>query len=58
MADGSRQTVQAHDDEDVASADLAHQPGEFWTRARGAGAALLVERRAAGGVQSVWASVA
>ncbi len=53
MADGSRQTIQAHDDEDIASADLAHQPGKFWPCARGAGAVLLKNLRAAGGAQLV-----
>lgn len=57
MADRARQPVEAHDDEDLAALDLAHELGEHRPGARGAGAMLLVNDYVAGGAQLVELSV-
>lgn len=51
MAHGTGQPVQPHDDEDVAGADLAEQPGEGRAGSRGARAVLGHDLDAAGGAQ-------
>jgi len=57
VADGAGEAVEAHDHEDIAGADLAHQPGEDGAGARGAGAVFLVEDLVAGGAKFVDLSV-
>ena len=53
VADRAGEAVEAHDDEDVAGGDLAHELGEDGPGARGAGAVFLVDDVASGGAQFV-----